>query len=328
MYLFFLFKNKNFMEFKLDNKTDECSKLYQQILFLQEENSRLIDKYSVLKEDHCHLKEQYSELETNWNQFFIGKKGRNSHNSGKQYEIDILNILTKTYFNGNLFNIQTKSEIGKSDNDLKCNYKKIRDLSIEIKKQKASDWVQCTLQYDQKDKIWKVSRKSRLPLECISIFEDFIANHVKNEDIFHGDVPPFQFQNIMHDDWLKLKESNKNFKDQYFRKDVPYNIISTLYSAKGCHYIQISNFGLYHLEKGDTLNLGVPPFRIKSKLRLRVKVHEKKKGPNGTAILNATLSFMPEKLSPKILTPSKYSLDDPEKLPPLLVYQEHDDDDD
>ncbi len=305
------------MEFKIENTKkkayDECLKLHQQILVLQKE-------ISVLKDENLNLKTQYSELEDKWNQFFISKKGRNSHNAGRSYEIEILNILNKTTLNGNPFNIQVESEIGKTDNDLKCNYLDIRDLSIEIKKRKAPDWVQCTLQYNQSNKKWSVSRKSRLPSECISIFEDYINNNVTNEEIFRGDIPPFQFKNIMYDEWVHLKNTNAKFKDQYFTKNVPSNIISKLYSAKNCHYIQISNFGLYHLESGDILDLGVPPFKIKSKLRLRVKVHEKKKGPNGSAILNAMISFMPVKLHPKLLEPSKYSLDDALKLPPSIVF--------
>ena len=311
------------MQFKVENnknKADECLKLQQHLLLLHDENSRLKTDYLSLKNEFLILKQKYSQLENNWNQFFIGKKGRNSHNSGRQYEIEILNILNKTTLNGNRFNIQTESEIGKTDNDLKCNYHDIRDISIEIKKRKAPDWVQCTLQYDQSNKKWKVSQKSRLPPSCISIFNDFITNNISNDEIFRGYIPPFQFSNIMYDEWVNLKKTNPNLDDQYFTKNIPSNIISQLYSAKNCHYIQISDFGLYHLEHGDVLNLGVPPFCIKSKLRLRVKVHEKKKGPNGTAILNAIISFMPVKLNTKFLQPSKYSLDDPSKLPPALVF--------
>ena len=297
------------MEFKIEN-----SKLHQQIVVLQKE-------ISVLKDENLNLKTQYSELEDKWNQLFIAKKGRNSHNAGRSYEIEILNILNKTTLNGKPFNIQVESEIGKSDNDIKCNYLDIRDLSIEIKKRKAPDWVQCTLQYNQSNKKWTVSRKSRLPSDCISIFEDYINNNVTNEEIFQGDIPPFQLKNIMYDEWVHLKNTNPHFKDQYFTKNVPSNIISKLYSAKNCHYIQISGgFGLYHLESGDILDLGVPPFNIKSKLRLRVKVHEKKKGPNGSAILNAMISFMPVTLNPKLLEHSPYSLDDPLRLPPSLVF--------
>lgn len=33
-------------------------------------------------------------------------------------------------------------------NDIECNMNSIRDISIEIKKSNAPDWMQCSLKYD------------------------------------------------------------------------------------------------------------------------------------------------------------------------------------
>jgi len=62
--------------------------------------------------------------------------------------------------------------------------------------------------------------------------------------------------------------------DQYI--DIPSDIISRLYKAKLCNYIQISNgYGLYHL--GDNVcNFDVPLFNIEQQIRIRTKIHTRK----------------------------------------------------
>ena len=58
--------------------------------------------------------------------------------SGKKYELVVYNIVKKCKLNGILFNTQFENELGGciSKNDIECNMKTTRDISIEIKKSK------------------------------------------------------------------------------------------------------------------------------------------------------------------------------------------------
>ena len=61
----------------------------------------------------------------------------------------------------------------------------------------------------------------------------------------------------------------------------------------------------------DPLDLRVPEFLVKQRIRIRVKVHSKSKSK-----LSVTAAFQP--INIKTLEPSEYSLDDSSRLPPNL----------
>ena len=86
----------------------------------------------------------------------MNEKGSGCSVSGKKYELAVYNIVKRTKLNGIEFNTQVETELGgcSSKNDIECNMKEAmaRDISIEIKKSKTPDWMQCCLKYDDTDK--------------------------------------------------------------------------------------------------------------------------------------------------------------------------------
>jgi hypothetical protein len=61
----------------------------------------------------------------------------------------------------------------------------------------------------------------------------------------------------------------------------------------------------------------IPLFNIEQQIRIRTKIHTKK-NKNGYCKLSVTIACQPKNI--KNLIPSKYSLDDINKLPPPLIY--------
>lgn len=123
-------------------------------------------------------------------------------------------------------------------------------------------------------------------------------------------------KSITHEKWIKIKKNTDEWNDKYI--DIPSNIISKLYQAKGCSYIQISDgYGLYHLGN-DICNFNVSLFDIEQQIRARTKIHSKK-NKKGFCSLSVTIACQPKNI--KELKKSKYSLDDKNKLPNTLIYK-------
>lgn len=80
----------------------------------------------------------------------MSKKGSKCSINGKKYELEVYNIVKNCKLNDRVFNIQREDELGgcSSINDISYNLNSIGDISIEIKKFKTPDWMQCSLQYD------------------------------------------------------------------------------------------------------------------------------------------------------------------------------------
>jgi hypothetical protein len=196
------------------------------------------------------------------------KKGAKCSREGTKYEILVYEIVKKCYFNDKIFNTQKITDLGGSKhiNDLLCNFNEDNDLAIEIKKCKTPDWMQCSLKYDNVLKCWRGGEKNKIPTNSKKIFEDII----KQINLFNNKVPPFMEKNITYEEWTKIKKETTDFNDYYI--DCPDNTIKLLYSEKGCKYIQISQYGLYHLGN-DICNFNVPEFICKQQLRIRIKVH-------------------------------------------------------
>ena len=116
-------------------------------------------------------------------------------------------------------------------------------------------------------------------------------------------------RSITHEEWKKIKKETNKWNDKYY--DIPPDTIRKLYLSKGCKYIQISQYGLYHLQE-DVCNFGVPLFEIKQRFRIRTKVHSKK-NKSGFCTLSVTCACQP--INIKNLNKSNYSLDTKSRLP-------------
>jgi hypothetical protein len=210
-----------------------------------------------------------------------------------QYEKFIYDIVKNTKINNIPFNISSQLGGSSKNNDLTCFYNV--SFGIEIKKYKAPDWIQCSLKYD---KCWKVSATSQLPIKAQKIFEKLI----NNINLYNNNIPPFLSKNITHEEWLNIKKNNV-WKNVYL--DIENDTIKNLYEIKGCKYIQVSEYGLYHLGV-DICHFNVPEFIVPQHLRIRIKVH-KRKTSLGFCTLSVTASCQPKNI--KLLLKSPYSLD-------------------
>lgn len=240
-------------------------------------------------------------------------KGKKCSINGKKYERQVYRVVSQCTLNGYPFNTQSIEQLGGSTaiNDICCNFKVDDDIGIEIKKYNSPDWMQCSIKYNFEEKKWIPSDKGKIPKKCSEIFEDLI----NDKQIFNGEVPPFIQNPITHKEWVTLKKETNKWNDYYF--DIPNDTISTLYSLKGCYYIQLSNnYGLYHLGV-DKCNFSVPLFDIEQQIRIRTKVHSKKNA-KGYCSLSVIASCQPKDI--KKLNPSRYSLDDINKIPPNLKH--------
>ena len=242
----------------------------------------------------------------------MNKKGSGCSINGKKYELKVYNVVKKSKLNGTIFNTQNEDELGgcSSKNDIECNMTSIRDISIEIKKSKTPDWMQCSLKYDNVIKKWIGSSKNKIPEASKKVFEHLISTIT----LFNGNIPPFMLKNITHEEWIKIKNETSDFKDMYI--DCPSDTIMKLYSEKGCSYIQISEKGLYHLGN-DICDFKVHLFICEQQLRIRTKIHEKK-NKKGFCKLSVTIACKPKNINN--LVNSKYSLDNQMTLPNNLLY--------
>ena len=242
----------------------------------------------------------------------IKEKGSGCSIRGKEYELQVYHILKNCKLNDINFNTQLENELGgcSAKNDIECNMNSIKDVSIEIKKSKTPDWMQCSLQYDYVNKKWIGSSKNKIPESSKKIFEDLISTI----PLFNGKIPPFIYQNLTHEEWIKIKNETIDDNDTYI--DCPNTTIMQLYSQKGCKYIQISDKGLYHLGN-DICDFKVPQFTCNQQLRVRTKIHTRK-NKKGYCKLSVTIACQPKNI--KELENSQYSLDNKIKLPTNLVY--------
>jgi hypothetical protein len=239
------------------------------------------------------------------------RKGAKCSVNGKNYELQIYNIVKKCKLNDNIFNKQSINDLGGSSykNDIECIMNDII-IPIEIKKNSRNpDWTQLTLIFNNNTKKWIANPKSRIPDYSRKIFENLISKII----LFNGNIPPFMLKKYTHSQWIKIKKETDDFDDDYIL--CPPDTIKNLYKEKGCKYIQISDKGLYHLGE-DICNFEVPEFICEQQLRVRIKVH-KAKNMKGYCDLSVTVTCQP--IDIKKLKNSPYSLDDINKLPRNLI---------
>jgi hypothetical protein len=239
-------------------------------------------------------------------------KGSGCSRNGNKYELEIYKIVSNTLINERKFNTQSQNQLGGSSilTDIVCNYRNDKDVGIEIKKSNSPDWCQCSLKYDIENKRWFATKNGKNPKRTRSIFNKIL----KKYELFNGDIPPFMLRKVKHSEWLSIKKNTNKWNDIYI--DIPNNTINKLYRSKNCHYIQISEYGLYHLGD-DICDFGVPEFDIEQEMRIRTKIHQKTTN-NGYCSLSVMASCKPIKI--KNLIKSTYSLDDIKKLPLKLKY--------
>lgn len=240
----------------------------------------------------------------------VWMKGSKCSEEGNNYEKRIYNILKNTKIHDKKFNTQQETELGgsTSKNDIECNYIEEGDVGIEIKKSNTPDWMQCSIKYDKAKKIWVPSMRGKIPEKCREIFKEII----NNINLFDGETPSFMERKITHEEWLKIKSETNKWDDKYIYIDD--DTIKRLYKEKGCAYIQISEYGLYHLGE-DKCEFGVPEFILPQRLRIRTKIHTRK-DRNGYCKMSVIIACQPTNI--KLLQKSKYSLDTVEKLPNKL----------
>jgi hypothetical protein len=235
------------------------------------------------------------------------KKGSYCSINGNNYEKQIHKVIKQLVYNGKKFTKQSITELGGStcSNDLNCIYND-KIIGIEAKKCNTPDWMQCSLKYNNKS--WVSSTKGKIPVLSRNIFNNIFRNVI----LFDGKIPPFFNRKIKHEEWLDIKKNTNQWNDAYFH--IKNDTIKNLYIAKGCYYIQISTYGLYHLGD-DIYNFNVPEFICEQQVRIRTKIHTRK-DKNGFCSLSVTAACQPKDI--KTLTKSKYSLDDISKIPKNL----------
>lgn len=240
------------------------------------------------------------------------KKGHLCSVNGNNYEKTIHNIVKHCTLYDKKFNIQSENELGKSSllNDLECNYINNKDIGIEAKKYNTPDWMQCVIKYNSDSNKWQASDKSKIPKQSIELFNTLI-NDIK---LYDNEIPPFMKRKITHEEWLLIKQNTDKWNDYYI--DIPNDTIKKMYNAKKCQYIQISEYGLYHLEN-DICKFNVPEFIVEQQLRIRTKIHTRK-NTKGFCNLSVTIACQPKNI--KKLVKSLYSLDSIDKLPQNIIY--------
>lgn len=241
-------------------------------------------------------------------------KGSQCSISGNNYEKCVFEIVNKCILNKKKFNTQKSTDLGGSNciNDIQCNYNDEKDIGIEIKKCKTPDWMQCSIKYNVEEKKWESTKNGKIPKDSAKIFDEII-NKIS---IFENDIPPFMIKKITHEEWIKIKKETKKWNDVYI--EIPNDTIQKIYSCKKCQYIQISDYGLYHLGD-DVCNFDVPEFTIEQQMRIRIKIHTKK-DKDGFCKMSVMAACKPKNI--KLLEKSKYTLDNKDKLPKNLTHQD------
>jgi len=243
--------------------------------------------------------------------------GAKAVNNGKKYEKDVYCVVKDTYINDKKFNIQNENELGGNSYrpDMKCIYNNL-DIIKELKNDVNAEFIQVDV---IKEETWISKNKSKHPLSVYKRYEDEIN---LQDNLFYGILPPLNKTRKEFDEWetvqSKLKQKDEKYKNKkriskeysWISKDKHF--IKLNYKDKGCHYIQIKDYGLYHLGE-DICNFNVPEFNPESvKIRLRCK---RRQGKNCVPS-SITVSSYPYKLEK-----SNYSLDTIEKLPLNLIYK-------
>jgi hypothetical protein len=244
------------------------------------------------------------------------KGGAKCLDNGIKYEKKIWDNLKYITINNKKFNTQTELELGGSTlkTDILCNFNNnIKNIGIEIKNIISTEYIQLDVHKNKGDK-WQGPSKSRNPLSIVNRYLEEINSQ---SDLYYGILPPLNKTREEFDKWQewlvkeKIKRCHGKTKEYtWICKDKDF--VRKNYRDKGCHYIQINNYGLYHLGE-DICNFNVPEFNPDIIiLRLRCK----RRGGKGCIPSSITMS-------PTIsgLIKSNFTLDNIEKMPKNLIYK-------
>ena len=249
-------------------------------------------------------------------------RGANAVKSGNLYEKEVWNIVSNcsyTYNNMKLsFNKQLETDLGGSSakHDLLCSFfGQDNNVEIEVKRKTTPDWMQCCLYYNESTKRWQPKRtNNKIPNAAIDLYEELLETYQMENNIFNGRILNLKEDRTME----RWKEEKKDFKDIYF--EIPNDFIAKLYSSKQCKYIQVSEFGLYHVGEEDFCHFNTPRFITPSLGRIRVKYHRVKK--DGNLSLSVVISACPNRIV--LLKKSNISLDSIIRLPSCLKFESTD----
>lgn len=245
------------------------------------------------------------------------KKGSKCSKSGKDYEKKVYNIVKYCYLNGEKINKQNEKELGGSSS--RCDLMLIKNAGVEIKRGFVPDWSQCSIIFDNKTMSWIAKPDGRNLNEVKKIFNKLLKGH----KLFNG-KNPLNEKKMLHREWKELKEKTKDYVDNFI--NIPSDTIKEIYKLKGCAYIQIHKFGLFHLGK-DVLEFDVPEFNIEQIMRIRIKVHSTgivENEPDKNCTLSVTASLRPKDIDSfkPLKRKFQYSLDKIKKLPKNLIYKQ------
>lgn len=208
--------------------------------------------------------------------------------SGRKYEIAVQEACS-TILSPILkipLNTQSSKDLGGCDYtrpDLVLNWAAESDISVEIKRNHAPDWIQTALTFDE-DGTWrpKVSKRNH---EVVHIVRNVLEG---SQDVLYPTAPPFLSGEMTIHAWDVVKHK---FKDIYLPCDA--TTIANAYHQKNVHYIQVEGHGLYHTHE-DLCDFGTVPFECTQRLRIRMKKHGKKCKVTGKHVPSSVMaSFRP-----------------------------------
>lgn len=235
----------------------------------------------------------------------MSQKGSKAVMNGKAYENDVLNVCRRVRFMDSSVALTTETMTAGSSAGIDVTIDHAnKKIGIECKRKFAAG-MQLSLQYDVENNLWRSGGKNKIPHAAKDLFEQGIGD----TKIFNNRVPAFVNNDITHDEWTRTK---KNFNDQ--RIPCSNDLISKMYYAKGCSYIQVGTHGLYHTHK-DVCNFGVSYFECESAIRIRTKIHSRK-NKQGYMIASVSASVVP-KISK--IKRSNVSLDSLDNLPKNVI---------
>lgn len=173
-------------------------------------------------------------------------------NAGRQYELKVVDILSKLKYNNQRLNVQALTAAASHDNDVVFAVRE-KYYGIECKNKGA---------FEGGGRVLKVIN-GNLCVEDIGLIKTLYGEHVA----FNGMIPSFLKGDRSKDTWLSEKDL---FHDEYIH--VEPTAISEYYKTKGSSYIQVEGKGLYHTGN-DVLEFGVPLFQGDTRLRIRTTKH-------------------------------------------------------
>lgn len=175
------------------------------------------------------------------------------YNKGDTYERIIFDLLNAKGF---IVSNSTRGGAGNAP-DIKLLHND-RENNLEVKLDLKADYGQKMLKWNNGIWSWCVD-------DSVTKFytEIGILDIIENKSIIPNrySIPKGE---------ITSEQKNRDQKIFEDKVEINTNILHDFYANKNCYYIQIGEYGFYHLKK-DILSLGTPKFDCKMELRLRAK---------------------------------------------------------